>query len=253
MKKELAKIIENKKLIDNYYVMTLESPEIAKEAMPGQFINIKPGETDVPLLRRPISIYDADKTKGILKILYFTKGSGTNLLKIKKPGNVLDLTGPHGRGFSVDSNSKNLLLVGGGFGTAPLTFLAKKNMDKNIFVAIGGRTEELILCEEDFKCLNTRVYITTDDGSYGEKGLVTFSVEKIITENNIDEIFTVGPIPMMKAVAKIGEEKNIPVFVSMEEKMACGVGTCFGCVCGTKDGYKTVCEEGPTFNSKDVF
>jgi len=249
---ETAKIVANEPLTDQFYVLTLKCPEIAGQATPGQFINIQVSENLDPLLRRPISIYDTDNKTGLLKILYFLKGKGTNILKEKRKGEVLSITGPHGNGFHMLKESKNILLVGGGFGTAPLAFLAKEHQDKNIFVAIGGRTKDLILCKNDFEKAGAKVFITTDDGSYGEKGIVTQIVEKIIKDEKIDEIFTVGPLPMMKAVAEISEKNNIPCHVSMEERMACGVGACFGCVCKTKKGHETVCAQGPVFDSREL-
>lgn len=277
---ENAKIISNKEISPNFFVLELLSPKIAKTAKPGQFVNIRVSDAADPLLRRPISIYDTENDN--LKILYFVKGKGTEILRDKNPGDLLNITGSHGNGFTVDANAKNILLVGGGFGTAPLAFLAKKIRDesytvagsshlggrdsfhprgeqlrkpfkkKGIFVAIGGRTKELILCEDDFQKLGAKVFVTTDDGSYGEKGLVTKAVEKIIAENKIEQVFTVGPLVMMKTVAQIAERAGIPAQISMEERMACGVGACLGCVCKTKEGYQTVCENGPVFEAKEL-
>jgi dihydroorotate dehydrogenase electron transfer subunit len=248
---EEAQVISNTALTDGYFVLTIESPLIAKVAKPGQFINVRTSNELDPLLPRPISIYDAGKEKGTLKILYFTKGKGTNLLAGKITGDKLQITGPQGNYFS--SNKQNILLVGGGFGTAPLSFFAKENKDKHIFVAIGGRTKDLIFCEDDFKKNGARVLISTYDGSEGKKGLVTEVVKEILDKEHIEEIFTVGPIPMMKAVSEIAKSKNIPVYVSMEERMACGIGVCFGCVCKTKSGNKTVCTDGPIFKASEVF
>lgn len=252
---EDAKVLSNTEIAPNFYVLEFLSPKIAKAAKPGQFINIRVSDRTDPLLRRPISIYNTEKDH--LKILYFVKGKGTKILKSKKPGDKLSITGPHGNGFTVKKDAKNILLVGGGFGTAPLAFLAKRANDgfyedKNIFVAIGGRTKELILCRDDFKKLDAKVFLTTDDGSCGKKGLVTCAVEEILKKNKIDQIFTVGPLVMMGVVAEIAEANNIPAQVSMEERMACGVGACYGCACRTKKGYETVCENGPVFNSKEL-
>lgn len=247
-----AEILSNEKVADGYFTMEILAPVIAKIAKPGQFLNIKVADGLEPLLRRPISIYDADAESGKLKILYFKKGRGTEILSQQKKGSTLDITGPHGNTFPIQKDFKNILLVGGGFGTAPLSFLAKENTDKNIFVAIGARTKEFVFCVKDFEKIGAKVEINTEDGSLGEKGLVTLSVQKVIDENKIDAVYVVGPVPMMKAVAKIVEEKNIPCFVSMEERMACGVGTCFGCVCKTKKGYETVCSDGPVFDSREL-
>ncbi|MCL5094241.1 MAG: dihydroorotate dehydrogenase electron transfer subunit [Patescibacteria group bacterium] len=249
---ENAKIVTNQELTRDYFVMTLNCPKISALARPGQFVNIHVLENTDPLLRRPISIYDIDKSKGTIKILYFIKGKGTNILKNKKEEEILSVTGPHGNGFVVHPDSKNILLVGGGFGTAPLAFLAKEIKEKNIFTAIGGRTKDLIFCEKDFKDSGAKVFISTEDGSYGEKGLVTENIIKILNQNKIDEIFTVGPSLMMKAIAEIAKKRNIPCHVSLEERMACGVGACYGCVCKTKKGYETVCTQGPVFDSGEL-
>lgn len=292
LKLEDTRILENKQLIGDFYVLKLVAPDVVEHARPGQFINILISNETDPLLRRPFSIYDADKKTGELKILYCVKGKGTNILKKIAKGETLSITGPHGNGFHVHDKHNNILLVGGGFGTAPLSYLAKENKDKNVYVAIGGRTKDLILCEDDFENHGAKVFVTTDDGSYGEQGIVTKAVEQIIkdassqnvilsskneesrknkkgflssdlddkldsgqarmTGEGINEIFTCGPLPMMKAVSKISEKNNIPCQVSMEERMACGVGACYGCVCGTKEGYKTVCANGPVFQANEI-
>lgn len=249
---ENTKIISNKHIIGDFYVLTLRSPKIVKHARPGQFVNILVSNQTDPLLRRPFSIYDADKKKGKLKVLYFVKGKGTNILKTLAKGRTLSITGPHGNGFHVHEDHKNILLVGGGFGTAPLSYLAKEHIHLNIFAAVGGRNKDLIFCERDLKNCDAKVFIATDDGSYGEKGLVTKPVEKILKKEKIDEIFTCGPVPMMKAVAEVAKKYGVPCQVSMEEKMACGIGVCLGCACKTKEGYKTVCSSGPVFNAEDI-
>lgn len=249
---EDAQIITNTRLVDDFYVLTVKSPKIAAAAKPGQFLNILVSDSTDPLLRRPISIYDADVKEGTIKFLYFLKGKGTNILRDKIAEETISVSGPHGNGFVVSEESKNILLVGGGFGVAPLSFLAKENKDKNIFTVIGGRTKNLIFCEDDFDKHGAKVCVTTDDGSHGVQGLVTVEVERLLRKNKIDEIFSVGPKPMMKAVAEIAKKKDIPCFVSMEERMACGIGNCKGCVCKTKTGYQTVCTDGPIFNAKDL-
>ncbi|PIZ00428.1 hypothetical protein COY62_02635 [bacterium (Candidatus Howlettbacteria) CG_4_10_14_0_8_um_filter_40_9] len=259
---ENTKIISNKHLIGDFYILILRSPKIVKHARPGQFVNILVSNSTEPLLRRPFSIYDADTKKGELKVLYCVKGKGTNILKTLAKGRNLSITGPHGNGFHVHEDHKNILLVGGGFGTAPLSYLAKEHRHLNIFAAVGGRTKDLIFCEKDLKNCDAKIFIATDDGSYGEKGLVIQPVEKILKTvrpdsgqarmTGIDEIFTCGPVPMMKAVAEVAKKYDVPCQVSMEEKMACGIGVCLGCACKTKEGYKTVCTQGPVFQSSYV-
>lgn len=249
---EEATILENKSIAKDFFVITVKSPKIAKAAMPGQFLNYRVTGSNDPLLRRPFGVYGADPKTGILKSLYCVKGKGTEILSRKKTGDKISITGPHGNGFGVLDSEKSLLMVGGGFGTAPLAFLAEKAKNKNITVAIGGRSKELILCEDDFKKLGFRVLVSTDDGTYGRQGLVTDLVQDVLGKEQIDKVITVGPIPMMKAVAKIVEKHNIPCLVTMEERMACGIGVCKGCVAKVAGEYATVCKNGPVFDSKEV-
>lgn len=250
---EEVKILENKSISKDFYVITVIAPKIVKAARPGQFLNYRVTNSNEPLLRRPFGIYSANEKTGEIKSLYNIKGKGTKILSQKKVGEQISITGPHGNVFDILNSENNLLLVGGGFGTAPLAFLAEKIKNKNISVAIGGRSKELILCEKDFKDLGFKVFISTDDGTYGKKGLVTDLVQDILKKKQIDKVITVGPIPMMKVVAKVVEKYKIPCLVTMEERMACGIGACKGCVCKTKKGYKTVCKNGPVFDAKEVF
>lgn len=248
---ETAKILSNKHLKGDFFVMEFYAPEIATKAKPGQFLNIKVSEDTDPLLRRPISIYDANSKNGKIKILYFKKGKGTSILSTKKEGESLSITGPHGNGFRVNPDSKTLLLVGGGFGIAPLSFLAKENRNKKIFTVIGARNKELLLGEKEFK---QSVTVCTDDGSCGLQGNAVDGIKAVLSKRiEIDQIIAVGPLPMMKSVAELAKEKGIDCQVSLEERMGCGIGACLGCACKTKEGYKTVCATGPVFNSEEVF
>ncbi len=255
-----AKILENIHLKANYYKLTLNCPEIAKEIKPGQFILIRVTNNLDPLLPRPFGVFRVDKTKENFSVLYAVKGRGTHLLSQKKTGEILTLTGPHGNGFQVNQNSKTICLVAGGFGVSPLLALTKENKDKKIIVIIGGRSKDLIIFEKEFRDLNARVYITTDDGSYGKKGIVIDILDELIKpfdsaqgeKERIDEIFSVGPSLMLKAVSQIAKKSKIPCQISMEERMACGIGVCYSCVCKTKRGFQKICTEGPVFNAKEV-
>ncbi|MFH1542667.1 MAG: dihydroorotate dehydrogenase electron transfer subunit, partial [bacterium] len=194
------------------------------------------------------------------ELLYEVVGQGTKLLSQTKVGTELDILGPLGNGFSIDNNKKLHIVVGGGMGVAPLMELTAKLKQPNskIIVLIGANTKENALLEREFMDIADKVYVTTDDGSYGEKGFVTellTGIQNNAMPTNLYEkttIYACGPKPMLKAVAEIAAKKKIDCQVSVEQRMACGFGTCLGCVIETINGYKKVCEDGPVFNSKEI-
>lgn len=238
------------------FEMVLSAPEIAAKSKPGQFIQIKVNDNGV-LLRRPMSIVDADASTGELKIWYRVVGKGTLALAKAKEGEILDIIGPLGNSFYVNENVKTIALVGGGCGVAPLVFFSKiiavSNPDVKIYSIVGARNKDLVLGEENFANYKGEVCVATDDGSAGKKGFTTDVLKELLKTVQIDQMAACGPEPMMEAVAKICREKNIPCLVSMESPMACGLGACCGCVVKTKIGYRRVCKEGPIFRGADVF
>jgi len=259
-----VKILSRKEVAPNIYLMNLKAPEIAQEALPGQFIHIKCSKDNYPLLRRPLSIHRIDKEKGEIFILFQIMGEGTKLLADRTIGDDLDIVGPIGNGFNIYPESKKIMIVGGGIGVAPLLALCEESIkkDKEVRVLIGALKKELVIGEESFKTLGAKV-VATDDGSYHYKGLVTDLLERIIKEGWLaDQIFACGPKPMLKKISEIALQANINYQVSMEERMACGVGACLGCVCKikTKDKreykvkyeYKRVCVDGPVFAGSEV-
>lgn len=272
MKDIRAKILSNKKTGRAYYKMTLETPYIARLAKPGQFVQIKCSDSFDPLLRRPFSIHrvirhskgmgqagKGSRAKGI-EILYEVVGKGTEILAGKKEGEFLDVLGPLGTGFSLPT-ALNLepraIIIAGGIGAAPLVFLAeelKKNKIKTI-VLMGAKTKSLILCEKDFKMVTPEVYVSTDNGTYGCKGFVSELFHKILktTESKFETIvYVCGPHGMLRCIAGICLERNFECQVSLEEKMACGIGACLGCVVKTKSGNKLACKDGPVFNASEL-
>jgi len=258
-----AKLIYNKKIKGNYFRCLIDAPLIAKKANPGQFVNIKVSDTITPLLRRPFSIHRVKGEK--IEILYEALGEGTKILSQRKPGEYLEVIGPLGSGFDYSSQltaHSSQVLVAGGMGVAPLIFLAEKITahssqltDYRLFVVIGAKTKSQILCEKEFRDLGCEVKIATDDGSKGFRGRVTDLLKNILlTTYNLQltTIYACGPRPMLKEIAVISQQYNIPAQVSLEEHMACGFGACLGCVVNTEQGFKRVCKEGPVFNSDEI-
>lgn len=258
-----AKILSNKKTGRAYYKMTLEAPYIARLAKPGQFVQIRCGDSFDPLLRRPFSIHrlkaQGSRLQGI-EILYEVVGKGTEILSRKKEGEFIDVLGPLGQGFILPRASNlepRAIIIAGGLGAAPLVYLAeelKKNKIKTI-VLIGAKTKNLILCEKDFKMVTPEVYVSTDNGTYGCKGFVSKLFHKILktTESKFETIvYVCGPHGMLRCIADICLERNFECQVSLEEKMACGIGACLGCVVKTKSGNKLACKDGPVFDASEL-
>lgn len=263
MKDIRAKILSNKKVGRAYYRLVIEAPYIARAAKPGQFVQIKCSDSLEPFLRRPFSIHRlkvlGSRLKGI-EILYEIVGKGTKILSRKKENEFVDVLGPLGQGF-VLPRALNLehraIIIAGGIGAAPLVYLAEELAKKKIktVVLMGAKTKELILCEKDFKKITPEVYVSTDDGTYGSKGFVSKLFHNILktTESRFETIvYVCGPHGMLRCIADICLERNFECQVSLEEKMACGIGACLGCVVKTGSGNKLACKDGPVFNASDI-
>ena len=247
------KILKKTEIAENIFDMTIECKDIALMAKAGQFLHIK---ADGFTLRRPISICEIDKDKGTLRIVFEVRGEGTSQISKLKDGDNIDIIGPLGNGFPLKENTKKALFVGGGIGVPPLVTPAK-HYGKNAFVVTGFRNEKTVILENDFKNNGANVFVTTDDGSYGDKGIVTPKVKEIIENNEIDVIYCCGPMVMMKSVSELAVKNNIECFVSLEERMACGIGSCLGCSCSVKregeEYFAHVCKDGPVFLNVEVF
>lgn len=246
-------VLENINITQDYFKITFSSKNITKKAIPGQFVQIKVTEGLAPLLRRPFSFHKIKKDS--FEVLYHVVGAGSKILSQKKKGEVLNIIGPLGNGFRIQKG-KTAVLLAGGCGTAPLfaleEALKKAKIESHFFQ--GASTEGLLLCQADFAKVGTKLYISTDDGSAGGKGTVSalfssyldsFDRKKIV-------IYTCGPNAMIRSVAEIAHEKDIPCQVSLEEHMACGIGACLGCAVGTVNGNRRVCKDGPVFDSKEI-
>lgn len=234
--------------------MWLEVGSIASEAKPGQFISVYSND-DSKLLPRPISICEIDREKGTLRIVYRVVGKGTEEFSKAEAGDSFEILGPLGNGFPIEeAKGKKVLMIGGGIGVPPMLQTAKEIEGEAIIVS-GYRNQDLFL-KEELESAGT-LFIATEDGSVGTKG----NVVDAIRENQIeaDMMFACGPKPMLRALKNYALEKGIPCWISMEEKMACGVGACLACVCQSKDvdshshvHNKRICKDGPVFLSTEV-
>ena len=240
-------ILERRQLGSQYFSLVLGHGGRMQPVVPGQFVEVQVEGCSKVMLRRPISIHDVDEQKGTLTLLIQIVGNGTRKLAELQPGDKLNMVYPLGHGFSSDLRpSTSALLVGGGAGIAPLLHLSKvlKTRGVESTILLGGRTAELIPVRDEFEPYG-RVCIATDDGTLGHKGIMT--IHPVFGEP-YDMIFTCGPTPMMKAVARSAAERGIRCEVSLENMMACGVGACLCCVTDTDEGHKCVCKEGPVFD-----
>lgn len=247
---EKCEIISNEQLASRVYEMVLQTDNLARESEPGQFIHIRINGGLYPLLRRPISINRTNKEEGTITIVYHVIGQGTEEIAAMVKGELLDVIGPLGKGFTV-FEGKRCAVVGGGIGTAPLLGLAHRL--KNCDAYLGFRDETYMLHEFQAVCQET--VVATENGSVGYKGFITELLEQNIKA--YDVVYTCGPKPMMQRVADICRASNVECYVSMEERMGCGIGACLVCTCKVKgeDGevhHTKVCKDGPVFNAKEV-
>lgn len=242
------KVTENLRLHQNYCLLKLSPEETLPEMLPGQFVEFKV-DNATTFLRRPLSINYIEKSKNELWLLIQIVGDGTRTMSKLKVGDIVNVMLPLGNSFTIPAQGegRDLLLIGGGVGTAPLLYLGDclvKSGFKPSFL-LGARSEKDVLQKEKFETLG-KVYITTEDGSLGEKGYVT--QHSILKSKRFDRIYTCGPKPMMVAVAKVAHQASIACEVSLENTMACGIGACLCCVEKTTEGHSCVCTEGPVYN-----
>lgn len=255
-----AKLISKEMLKPDIFKFSVQAKEITDTAKPGNFIEIRVNNDIEPFLRRPISIYNMNKDDGILEFIFQVKGKGTKILSEKREGELIDIVGPLGYGTFKYSNFQNLAIIGGGIGVFPLYELAKcaNKENKNVNTYLGFRNKDLVVLENEFTQVSDNLIITTDDGSYSQKGFAIDFLKKDVEEGKINSIYACGPLPMLKAVRELAIEKNIPCQISLEEKMACGLGVCLGCAVKTTRSpedapeYWHVCKAGPVFQAKDV-
>ena len=241
-------VSEKKFLNSSFFKLKLKSKKTLPEINPGQFVEVQVNSDSKVLLRRPISINDVDSQTNEISLIIQTVGQGTKELAKINEGEEINLVYPLGNGFNIEG--ENPLFVGGGVGIAPLLYLAKNFHAKGIKpkVLLGFRSQEQMIDLKEYEKY-ADVYISTQDGSVGSKGLVT---ENEIFTQSYDTIYTCGPTPMMKAISDYSLKNNIKCYASLENKMACGIGACLCCVQNTTEGHKCTCTEGPVFNVKDI-
>lgn len=246
MKKIIDFTVIDKQSWTRAALLRLKSDEKLPEMLGGQFVQVRVDGCDKAYLRRPISIHDVDYQNDTIDLLIQEKHEGTKKLCALPVGAKVNVVLPLGNGFTMPDKDDNILLVGGGIGIAPLLYFAKKcYFLKNVTFLLGGRTKDDLMLLERFREVG-EVFITTNDGSMGEQGFVTD--HSLWNTMKINKIYACGPMPMMKAVAKVAKAKNIWCEVSLENQMACGIGACLCCVENTKEGNLCVCKEGPVFN-----
>ena len=252
-KKIKATVVSQNEIAEQIYDMWLET-DLVKDAHPGQFVAVYP-KNAATLLPRPISICEADKQRNRLRLVYRVAGTGTKEFSGYQAGDSIFILGILGNGFPLDkAKGKTVFLMGGGIGIPPMLQLAKE-LDAEKQIVVGYRNRELFL-SEDLKQYGN-IYVATEDGSAGSKG----NVMDAIRENKLqaDMIMACGPMPMLRAIKKYAEENGIEAYISLEERMACGVGACLGCVCKTKEvnhhshvHNARICTDGPVFEAREV-
>lgn len=244
--------ITNTELVtDGVYSMWIQDEEIVQNAKPGQFVSLYCKEGS-QLLPRPISICEIDKANSTLRLVYRVVGKGTEEFSRLKPGDTIRVMGPLGNGFTLEG--KKAILIGGGIGIPPMLQLAK-SLDAEVQVVLGYRDNDLFL-KEEFEPYAT-VYVSTEDGSVGTKGNVIDAIKANGLEGDV--IMACGPMPMLRGIKAYAQEKGIKTQISLEEKMACGIGACLACVCKSKEkdhhtnvDNKRICKDGPVFYAEEI-
>lgn len=246
-------VLSNNPLTPSCSELWVSAPELCEEARPGQFVHIRCENT---FLRRPISICDVHS--GALRLVVDARGKGTAWLTSRNPRDLLDILGPLGNPFAI--SGARILVAGGGIGVPPLLLAAKTAATRTgceVHAVLGFRSASERILEQDFQAHCRSVTVTTDDGSAGQKGYADLAVRTLLSEQAFDQVLACGPKPMLHAVAMVCKELNVPLQVSLEEVMACGVGTCLGCACKTAGPggvvrHSHVCKDGPVFDASEV-
>jgi dihydroorotate dehydrogenase electron transfer subunit len=247
-----ARVLGLREVAPNILVLSFHAPGMAERVAPGQFVNIRVNDFNVPLLRRPFSVYHVAGDE--ISILFNVIGLGTTILSRKKSGDLLDVIGPLGRPFGVDAPYSTAVLVAGGVGIAPLPMItaALRDTSKNIVTYLGARTADQLVPTH---LLNVKS--ATEDGSAGYHGTVVDALRSDMMKGKIPspKIFTCGPHPMLRAVAALAEEFNVPCEASLESSMACGIGICQGCPVEMANGekkYSLICREGTVYDTRTI-
>lgn len=268
MKNYKTVVLSNQEISTGYYRMRILAPGFGSKAKPGQFLMFRVQTSLPPLLRRPFGIFrtgflpadcDGQPPKEFVEILYKVVGRGTDIMSNLQVGSKVEVLGPLGRGFDMGVPGEQKILVGGGIGLVPLYMLARELTRKSsVRLLMGGRTREDILAVTEFERLGVETYVSTDDGSLGEEGLVTQVLLRKLDKYPNASVYACGPMPMIEAVQEICAARGVPLQVSLEALMACGVGACLGCVvkgAGHSEAsprYLCSCKEGPVFRAEQL-
>ena len=264
MKNYQTIILSNLEIAPGYWRMRILAPGFAANAVPGQFVMLRPEMALPTMLRRPFGIFRTGSlppecaglpAREYMEILYKVVGQGTKIMSELHAGDRVELLGPLGQGFTISENACAKLLVGGGIGLVPLFLLAEALLQQGhqVRLLMGGRTRDDILAVTEFERLGVETYVSTDDGSLGEEGLVTRVLERKLAKYPCAEVYACGPLPMLAAVEQVCSACGVPLQVSLEAHMACGVGACLGCVVKgaghseQQPNYLCTCKEGPVF------
>ncbi|MFQ5904998.1 MAG: dihydroorotate dehydrogenase electron transfer subunit [bacterium] len=252
MHQERGKIVENERLCDGIYRMRIESPRISKESKPGQFVLLRTSSGYDPLLRRPFSLHDADSRT--YELVYRLVGRGTSMLAESSVGDEIDSIGPLGNGFRLIRGEA--IVAAGGIGIAPFFLLARSLIKQHTkaVLAYGAKTGSLLVDTEKFARIGVSVEVATEDGSVGSKGTCGDLLKELLSKSRFKGAYACGPPAMLREVAGLCKAHMIPSCqISVEERMACGVGACLGCSIKSADrGYLTVCKDGPVFEAGEV-
>lgn len=252
---EKGRVLSNEHLGCSLYLVKLESPRIAQSLAPGQFVHTQLPGMEGHILRRPFSVYDTQPEEGIIEILYQVVGYGSAHLSTLQPGAEVANIGPVGRGWQAPADCKRVLLVGGGVGAAPLFLFSKQLVGEGVQVdvVLGAQTAEAMVADKRYEdALGHPPVIATDDGTLGYAGFCTQPAQQLLDENEYDFCACCGPQPLMRIVAGMAKERKVPCQVSMERRMACGVGACLSCVIDTTEGKQRCCVDGPVFDAEEV-
>lgn len=245
-----------KRLGGEIFLLNLHVPSIAGRVKPGQFVNILCGEGRDYILRRPFSVYR--KTDGSIEILFQVLGKGTSFLRDLQPHSRLDLIGPLGRPFD-QVRERVVLLISGGMGVAPLRLLAEQlgRKSNKVHFALGARGRNYLPFRQDLNEISDSIFYATEDGSLGNRGMITDILPDLLERANPDRVYACGPEPMLKKVAELTERNGLPCQISLERRMACGLGVCLSCAVPIRTNaseweYERVCKEGPVFDAGEV-
>jgi len=261
-------VLSNQEISPGYFRMKILAPGYSQLSKPGQFVMFRVQRSLPPLLRRPFGIFrvgfmpgdcEGMPAKEFIELIYKVVGSGTEIMQGLHHGDPVELLGPLGEGFDLGDSDEEKILVGGGIGLVPLYPLAERLVENSrVRLLMGGRTRDDIIVVTEFERLGVGTYVSTEDGSLGEEGLVTRVLERKLDKYPKSTVYACGPMPMIEAVQKICHERGIPLQVSLEALMACGVGACLGCVVKgvghteVVPRYLCTCTSGPVFNAEEL-